>query len=140
MRDFRDFKQRGLSGSEDGRGIAIAATTSPGTLIHTALSSPAANEWDEITLWAVNQAATAITLTVEWGGTTSADRIVLEVPAASGVTRHHDRWARPAQRQGSTRLCLCRGCHHSSRFRSALRAITLDKGDVRWHSQVTTYK
>jgi hypothetical protein len=85
MRDFRDFKQRGLSGSEDGRGIAIAATTSPGTLIHTALSSPAANEWDEITLWAVNQAATAITLTVEWGGTTSADRIVLQVPAASGL-------------------------------------------------------
>ena len=49
-RDYRDYKKLGLSESDAGRGIKVAATATPGTLLHTALSSVAANEWDEIFL------------------------------------------------------------------------------------------
>jgi len=85
MRDFRDYKKRGLSASDDGRGILASATGSPGTLIHTALASVAANEWDELTLWAVNNSGAAITLTLEWGGTAAADLIAVSVPAGVGL-------------------------------------------------------
>jgi hypothetical protein len=86
-RDFRDFKKRKLSGSIDGRGIKIAATGTPGTLIHTALSSVAANEWDEVWIKAVNTSTSAVKLTVEWGGTTSPDdQVEITIPAESGFT------------------------------------------------------
>lgn len=84
-RDERDYKTRHLSGSTDGRGIAIAATTSPGTLIHTAFGSPAANEHDEITLYGVNNTGSAVSLTLQFGGTASADAITVSVPANSGL-------------------------------------------------------
>lgn len=85
-REYRDYRVQKLSESSDGRGISVAATSSPGTLIHTALSSQATNEWDEITLQAVNKSASAIKLTVEWGGTNSADQIEITIPAESGFT------------------------------------------------------
>jgi hypothetical protein len=85
--DWRDFKKRGLSASTDGRGIKVATTATPGTLIHTALDSEAVNEWDEITLRAVNTSASAVKLTIEWGGTTSPDDLIeLTIPAESGFT------------------------------------------------------
>jgi hypothetical protein len=85
--DWRDFKKRGLSASTDGRGIKVVATATLGTLIHTALDSEAVNEWDEITLRAVNTSASAVKLTIEWGGTTSPDDLVeLTIPAESGFT------------------------------------------------------
>ncbi|MEM6528602.1 MAG: hypothetical protein AAF653_09930 [Chloroflexota bacterium] len=86
MRDDRDYKVRGFSESDSGRGVTVNATTSPGTLIHTALTSPAANEWDEITLQAVNNTGSAVSLTVEAGGNTTADRITVSIPANSGLT------------------------------------------------------
>ena len=52
--DYRDYKKRKLSASSDGRGIKVAATSSPGTLIHTALASVAQNEWDEVWIRAIN--------------------------------------------------------------------------------------
>lgn len=85
-REYRDYRVQKLSASSDGRGIPVAATGSPGTLIHTALSSQAINEWDEITLRAVNKSASAIKLTLEWGGTDSADQIEITIPAESGFT------------------------------------------------------
>lgn len=86
VRDFRDFKKRKLSASADGRGIKVSATASPGTLIHTALGSTAANEWDEVVLRAVNTSGTAVKLTIEWGGTTSPDDLIeLTIPAESGL-------------------------------------------------------
>ncbi len=69
MRDYRDYQKSKLSSSTDGRGIKVAAISSPGTPVHTALSSVAANEWDEIFIDAVNTSATPVKLTVEWGGT-----------------------------------------------------------------------
>ena len=87
MRDYRDYQKRKLSGSSDGRGIKVTATVSPGSLIHTALDSVAANEWDEIFIRAVNTSASAVKLTVEWGGTSSPDDLIeITIPAESGFT------------------------------------------------------
>jgi hypothetical protein len=74
-----------LSGSTDGRGIKVAATASSGTTIHTATTS--ATDCDVVTLYAYNSSATAVTLTVQWGGTTAVDDdIKLSIPATSGLT------------------------------------------------------
>jgi hypothetical protein len=86
-RDFRDYKKRKLSASDGGRGIKVAATASPGTLIHTGLSSVAANEWDEVWLRAVNTSGSGVKLTIQWGGTTDPDDSVeITIPAESGFT------------------------------------------------------
>ena len=87
QREYRDYKKRKLSASSDGRGIKVAATSSPGTLLHTALASTAANEWDEIVVKAVNTSGSPVKLTVEWGGTSSPDDLVeITIPAESGFT------------------------------------------------------
>jgi hypothetical protein len=86
-RDYRDFKKRKLSASVDGRGIKVAASATPGTLIHMALSNVAGNEWDEVWLRAINTSASAVKLTVQWGGTTDPDDSVeITIPAESGFT------------------------------------------------------
>ena len=86
-RDNRDYKKRGLSESSDGCGIKVAATGSPGTLIHTAPANVASGEWDEIIIRAVNTSGSAVKLTVEWGGTTAPDDLVeVSIPAESGFT------------------------------------------------------
>lgn len=55
-----------LSGSTNGRNIPVAATATPGTLLHTAVSGT--TSFDEVYLWAANVTGSAATLTVEWGG------------------------------------------------------------------------
>lgn len=87
MRDHRDYRKYKLSESTDGRGIKVGATSTPGTLIHTALNSRATNEWDEVTIRAVNTSGSSVKLTVEWGGTTSPDDLIeVTIPAESGFT------------------------------------------------------
>ena len=49
----------------------MAAMASPGTTIHTAVSNE--TDWDEIYLYANNTSSAAVTLTLEWGGTTNPD-------------------------------------------------------------------
>jgi hypothetical protein len=84
-RDYRDYKKRKLSASDGGRGIKVAATASPGTLIHTALSSVAQNEWDEVWIRAINTSGSAVKLTLEWGGTTAPDdQIEITIPGEDG--------------------------------------------------------
>jgi hypothetical protein len=74
-----------LSGSTHGRGVKVAATSSAGTTIHTATSST--TDCDVITLYAYNSSASAVNLTIQWGGTTSVDDdIKLSIPATSGLT------------------------------------------------------
>src|SRR5688572_21563945 len=86
-RDYRDYRKRKFSASDKGRGIKVAATASPGTLIHEAMSSVAANEWDAVWLRAINTSASAVKLTLEWGGTTAPDdHIEITIPAESGFT------------------------------------------------------
>lgn len=75
------FQAVQLSGSTNGRPIAVAATASPGTLIHSA----SAGSLDEIYLYAANVSNTAAPLTVQFGGTSTADNLVAtSIPANSG--------------------------------------------------------
>src|SRR5258708_6595345 len=84
--DYRDYKRFPFSASDGGRGILVAAIASPGTLIHTALSSVAATEWDEIWIRAVNTSGSPVLLTIQWGGTTSPDdKVQITIPAQSGL-------------------------------------------------------
>ena len=74
-----------LSGSTNGKGIKVAATSSAGDTIHTATSST--SDCDVVTLYAYNSSASAVTLTVQWGGTTAVDDdIKLSIPSLSGLT------------------------------------------------------
>lgn len=85
-RDYRDYKTRKLSASSDGRGIKVAATASPGTLIHQALLNVAANEWDSLWIQAVNTTTSAVKLTIEWGGTTAPDdQIEISLAGEAGL-------------------------------------------------------
>ena len=72
------FSKLALSGSTNGRGIAVAATATLGTTIHTAH----ATALDEIWLYANNIHSSAVTLTVEYGGvTTTSDLIQTSIAA-----------------------------------------------------------
>ncbi len=78
------FTKTILSGSTDGRGILVAATSSPGTTIHTGSST--ASHLHEIWLYAVNYDTTDRKLTVQWGGTTAgSDDIEYTVKAENGL-------------------------------------------------------
>lgn len=74
-----------LSGSTSGRPIKVAATATPGTTIHTAVSGAAG--FDEVYLWASNSNTGSLALTIEWGGTTDPDDLLLKafvLPPLSG--------------------------------------------------------
>lgn len=71
------------SGSTNGRQVKIAATATPGTLIHTAVNS--ATQMDEVWIWVTNNHTVAVNLTIEWGGATSPDDLIqLSVPSKAG--------------------------------------------------------
>lgn len=72
-----------LSGSTDGRRIKVAATSTPGTTLHTATSTSGQIDW--VTLYAQNSHTADVLLTVEFGGTTSPDDLIQQtIPAKSG--------------------------------------------------------
>lgn len=67
-----------------GLGIPVAATSSPGTAIHTGSST--ATTIDEVWLYAVNYDTTDRKLTVQFGGTTAGDNdIEYTVKAENGL-------------------------------------------------------
>jgi hypothetical protein len=63
-----------LSNSSNGRNIKVAATATPGTLIHTAVAGP--DDLDEIYVYAANTDTSARLLTIEFGGTASPDDLI----------------------------------------------------------------
>jgi len=74
-----------LSGSTNGKAILVAATASPGTIIHTAVAGT--SSLDEIWLYAVNSSDTPVKLTIEWGETTAPNgNIEVTIPGESGLT------------------------------------------------------
>lgn len=76
------FAKIKLSGGTDGRNVKVAATSTPGTTIHTAH----ATSLDEVWLWAVNSDTTDRKLTIEFGGTTAPDDLFeVTIPAESGL-------------------------------------------------------
>ena len=78
------FSKEKLSASTDGRAVLAVATATPGTLVHTGSTTVATLH--EVWLYAVNTSATAVKLTIEWGGVTAPnDHIEFTVPAESGL-------------------------------------------------------
>ena len=79
------FTKTLLSGSTNGKAILVAATASPGTTIHTAVTGT--SSLDEIWLYAVNSSGEDVKLTIEWGETTAPNgNIELTIPPESGLT------------------------------------------------------
>jgi hypothetical protein len=76
------YSKQLLSGSTSGKPIAVAATATPGTTIHTASSTAL----DEIWLYAVNTGTSSVKLTIEFGGTTNTENIELTIAGESGLT------------------------------------------------------
>jgi len=69
-------------GTGDGRGIKVAATSTPGTAIHTAHATAT----DEIHLWAWNSDSADRLLTIEFGDVTDPDDIIeFTVPTQDGL-------------------------------------------------------
>ena len=80
------FQRIKLSGSTDGMSIPISGSASGNAvLLHTATSSSAAGNWDEINLWAANNTSGSKSGTIEWGGAGSANEIKFNVPALQGL-------------------------------------------------------
>jgi len=79
--------KRKLSGSTDGKGIKVVATATTGTTIHTAVAGTTAGTFDEIWLYAYNSHTSAVTLTIEFGGTTAPDQnIKVSLASQSGLS------------------------------------------------------
>lgn len=75
------FSKQKLSGSTNGRGIAVVATATLGTTIHATGTS--SSVFDEVWLYANNIHTSAVTLTVEFGGVTAtSDLIQVSIPAS----------------------------------------------------------
>jgi hypothetical protein len=72
-----------LSGSNQGQPILIAATSTPGTSIHSTGTS--SSIIDCVTLYAHNTDTSARKLTIEYGGTSTNNTIEVTVPAESGL-------------------------------------------------------
>lgn len=78
------FSKNILSGSTDGKAILVAATATPGTLIHT--GSTTTTTLHEVWLYAVNTSASNVKLTIEWGEATAPNgNIEFTVAAENGL-------------------------------------------------------
>lgn len=78
------FSKQVLSGSTDGKAILVAATSTPGTTIHTA--STTTTTLDEVWLYAVNTSSSDVKLTIEWGEATAPNgNIEYTVKAENGL-------------------------------------------------------
>jgi len=68
-----------ISGSTDGQPIAVTGVdTGSSVLLHTAV---AGTDIDEIYIFANNIGTASVTLTIEFGGTGTSDKIVRTIPA-----------------------------------------------------------
>ena len=78
------YSKQKLSGSTNGKGIKVAATSTTGTTIHQAVAG--ISDWDEVWIYAVNSDTSARKLTIEWGETAAPDgNIEITIPAESGL-------------------------------------------------------
>jgi hypothetical protein len=77
------FSKIPLSASTNGKGILVAATATTGTTIHTAGSGTA--NFDEVWMYASNNSASSVKLTIEYGSTAVADNIEITIPGESGL-------------------------------------------------------
>lgn len=78
------YSRRILSGSTSGKPIKVAATATAGTLIHTAVEGD--SKFDEVYVWVTNTDTSARDLTIEFGGVTDPDCLIVKtysIPALS---------------------------------------------------------
>jgi len=75
------FSKQKLSGSTNGKGIAVVQTATVGTTIHATGTS--ATTIDELWLYANNIHSSAVTLTVEFGGVTTTSDLIQQSIAAT---------------------------------------------------------
>lgn len=71
-----------LSSSTNGKGISVIASQVPGNTIHTAISG--SSSMDEVWIYTHNTAATAVNLTLGYGG--SDCTIAASIPSLTGLT------------------------------------------------------
>lgn len=78
------FTHEVLTGSTNGLGVTVAATSTPGTTVHTAIAGTTSR--DEVWLYAQNNDADGETrtLTIEFGGTGAGNLLVVPVPCKAG--------------------------------------------------------
>lgn len=73
-----------LSESDAGQPIKVAATSTPGTSVHT--TGISANDIDEVWIYANNTSNADEELTVEYGGATSPDNLIkITMEPSSGL-------------------------------------------------------
>ena len=75
------YSKQKLSGSTNGRGIAVVQTATAGTTIHATGTS--ATTIDEVWLYANNIHSSAVTLTIELGGVTTTSDLIQQSIAAT---------------------------------------------------------
>jgi len=75
--------KRILSGSTDGMPIKIAATSSPGTTIDTAVAGTTPGTYDEGWLWAWNIHTADVVLTLEIGD--AGAQMIVTIPYKAGM-------------------------------------------------------
>jgi len=71
------------SASTGGTMIAVAATSSPGTTIHTVPTSGL--QYQRVKVWACNIDTSNRTLTIQWGGTATKDKIIISMGPQRGL-------------------------------------------------------
>lgn len=77
------YSKQLLSGGTNGKHILVAAASTLGTTVHTAVTGT--SDMDEVWLWAHNSASVAGKLTIEFGAATSPnDRIEVTIPPEAG--------------------------------------------------------
>jgi hypothetical protein len=72
-----------LSGSTDGRPVALAVDSGTYTTVHTCTSTAA--DFEEIWIWLSNISAAQEVVTIAFGGTADGDKVKIKVPAESTV-------------------------------------------------------
>jgi len=77
------FTKQALTEDANGEGILVARSATAGTTIHTTTSE---TTFDEIWLYATNNHSSAVSLTIEYGNTTSTLVIEQSIPSKSGLT------------------------------------------------------
>lgn len=75
---MQNFVKTKLSGSTSGMPIKIVATATPGTTLHTARALTGAEQWDELWIAFTNTNTVAVDLTVEYGGVTDPDNLIVK--------------------------------------------------------------
>jgi len=79
----QNFTKLPLSGSTDGNVIAIRATATPGTTIHTATTSTTIDGCDEVWLWASSTSTSNINMGIQLGNLNDEmDTINVLIPPA----------------------------------------------------------